>query len=164
MKWTCEQLQTRFQAYLRADLDREKARELETHLQECATCREMLELERELFQMAAAEPTGAHFPDLADAVLETWGKEGRADRFERTRTRYGMALSGFAFRILVDPLLWADYQVRHALNEARFRVSMPLRAARLHLAAEVEKVNQAIVSPLETAYRLTTRPLTQRVS
>lgn len=157
MKWTCEQIQSRFHAHLGADLEQEKTRELETHLRRCATCRETLELERELFQMAAAEPAGAHCPDLADAVLEAWETERRADRFARTRSRYGTALSGFAFRALIDPLLWADYQLRHALAEARLRVLTPLRAARLNLAAEAEKVGQAIASPLETAYRLVTR-------
>lgn len=164
MKWTCEQIQSRFHAYLGADLDQEQTRLLESHLRECASCREVLELERELFQMAAVEPVGAHSPDLAAAVLEAWGTEGRADRFERTRTRYGIALSGFAFRALIDPLLWIDYQVRHALAELRFQVLTPLRATRLRLSAEMEAVEQAVVSPLETAYRLATRPLTQKVS
>ena len=164
MKWTCEQIQSRFHAYIEGDLEQEKARTLENHLRECVACREVLELERELFQIAAVEPIGAYSPDLAAAILETWGAEGRVDRFERTRARCGIALSGLAFRALVDPLLWADYQVRHALAELRFQMLTPLRVVGGRLSAEVEKVGQAIVAPLETAYRLASRPLTQRVS
>ena len=163
MKWTCEQIRSRFHAHLEGNMDREEADGLEIHLRECANCRETLELERELFRMAALEPVDARAADLADAVLATWETEGRIDRLGRTRARCGTALSGFAFRALIDPLLWADYQVRHALTEARLRVLAPLRAARLHLAAEIEKVGRTITSPLAAAYRLATRPLTGRV-
>ncbi len=164
MKWTCESIQNRFHAYLDADLDQTQVDELETHMRECAICRDVLELERDLFQMATVESTVPHSPDLATAVLATWETEGRTDRFERTCTRYGTALSGYAFRALIDPLLWAAYQVRHAIAEFRVEVLTPLRTVSLCLSVEIEKVSQAILSPLETAYRLTTRPLTQRVS
>lgn len=159
MNEACRSVQEWLDLHAKRALDEGDAGAIDRHLRECTDCREAFALEMELLAMAD-ESTTCFIPEgFAADVVDTWSRDGWADRLLRRRRRWETALSQFVFRTLVDPLLQVEYQMHSASILLRFQLVAPLQKVRGRLWGKVESVQRTIASPLRLAYRSATDPL-----
>jgi len=96
--------------------------------------------------------------DFASQVVTTW--EGKREKsLGSSWEGYRGAVSEFAFRTLVDPLLLMEYQFRAAFESLGAQLMSPLETVRAPLAGATDGALRTIFSSLKKTYKLTAAPL-----
>jgi anti-sigma factor RsiW len=155
MEETCQFVQERLDAYVGATLPGPESPGIDRHLRRCAACREALVLEQGLAGLAAA-PARPAAGNFAEQVMRAREDERTPERLDRRARAHWAALAAFAFRILVDPLLWVEYQLHYALVPLGPALTAPLRDA----AAGAYRSSTA---PLRLVCGRIRTPLTHRI-
>jgi len=158
MEMSCRSVQEQLEAYIEGALSGTERFGVEFHLRTCAGCREALILERGLDGMAESYATADVPAGFACEVVATW--EGKQEKLlQAPLAGYRAAVSEFAFRTLVDPLLWMEYQFQSAFDLLGAQLMAPLRAVRAPITGATGGALRMVFSSLKTTYKLTTAPL-----
>lgn len=117
MTTNCIEVEERLEGYLRQALEGTEAAAVERHLQSCAACCRSLALERELLSLSAVDPAPA-----AVAWTEVQRRretETAGELLDRTFRLHRAAAAALVFRVLLDPWLQVEHQLRIALLPVR---------------------------------------------
>jgi hypothetical protein len=151
----CIEVEERLEGYLGQALGGAEAAALERHLQTCAACRRSLALERELLAVSATDPVPASAAVAWTEVRRWRESETAGELLGRIYRLRQAAAAALVFRVLIDPWLQVEHQLRIAL--------LPVRQVLVQLGDSLTRVATAagrqLAEPLLAAGRQIYSPI-----
>lgn len=149
----CIEVEERLEGYLRQNLAGAETAAVERHLRICATCRRSLALERELLALSAEDAAPAFAAITWSAVRRRRTTESSGELLARFLRLHRAAAAALVFRVLVDPWIQVEHQLRIVLLPARQILMNPFALLSECLTKVAADLGRQLTDPLLAAGR-----------